>query len=65
MTEDSDLIAYGVTKLLKGLQKNGDCKILDLTKSSSSDNRNVQHFFKLSLFTRINTQKICLYSLRL
>lgn len=37
LTEDSDLIAFGCTKIIKGLSKDGTCKLLDLKPGGQSN----------------------------
>lgn len=53
ITEDSDLIAYNCTKIIKGVKFNGDCQFLDLTKKiTGAQNDHLRTFVNLSNLIR-------------
>ncbi len=54
VTEDSDLIAYNCTKIIKGVKFNGQCQFVDLTKKfNGPHNEYIKNFVALC---RINSQ---------
>lgn len=66
VTEDSDLIAYNCTKILKSLKPDGVCQYLDLTKRiKKQDDEFIKTFLDLGDLTRQRKSDYCLYTLRL
>jgi 5'-3' exonuclease len=66
VTEDSDLIAYNCTKIIKGVKFNGDCQYLDLTKRIiGTQNDHLRTFVNLSILNRPREKGLGVHSLRL
>lgn len=65
VTEDSDLVAYNCTKIIKGLKFNGQCQYIDLTKRiTGAHNEYIRNFVSLSKLTRRRQQGPRVYFLR-
>ncbi len=50
-SEDSDIAVYGVTNIVKGFRKNGDCSVLDdkiLTKFEENIKKNSKSIVNLN-----------------
>ena len=57
LSEDSDLVAYGCTKIIRCLKKDGSCKMLNWDKKPPKSNASLRSFMELS---EENRTKCCI-----